>query len=240
MQERPPVRPHPRWLAWANRPTRAIGWTLALALFVVAATLALHGRGALGWRLATRHTAQLAYPLFLLAFTASALARRLPGPTTRALLARRRALGLAFATALLIHGGAIVLYHRVAGLAFEPDASFWGGALGFLLVAAMALTSNDAAVAWLGRRRWRALHRAGMAWLFVVYAVTYAGRVAQDPAWWPGLALLGAALALRVAAVLPSRRPPQRNDRLSPPPPADPRSAADRAPSPPSRHPRGP
>lgn len=205
VQDPPPLRPHPRWLAWADRPARAIAWALGLSLLVVAATLALHGTGALGWRLATRHSAQVAYPLFLLAFTASALARRLPGPTTRTLLARRRAIGLAFATAQLIHGVVIVVSARVAGRGVELDGSFWGGALGFVLVAAMALTSNDAAIERLGRRRWRALHRTGMAWLFVIYAVTYAGRVARDPAWWPGLALLVAALAIRLAAALQSR-----------------------------------
>ncbi len=41
--------------------------------------------------------------LFLVAFLASSLVRLWPGPRTRALLARRRALGLAFATAHFIH-----------------------------------------------------------------------------------------------------------------------------------------
>lgn len=200
-----PVRPHPRWLAWADRPARAIGWTLGVSLGVIVLTLALHGQGTLGWRLATRHTAQLAFPLFLVVFLASSLPRLAPGPIPRALLARRRALGLAFATALLVHGVAIVCFVRTEGRGFDLDTSFWGGALGFAFVVAMALSSNDAAVARLGRRRWRALHRTGLAWLFVIYAVTYAGRVAHDPAWWPGLALLAGALAVRVAAALQSR-----------------------------------
>ncbi|MEZ4332773.1 MAG: hypothetical protein R3F35_13510 [Myxococcota bacterium] len=205
MQASPRVRPHPCWLAWANRPARAVAWTLAVSLVVLAATLALNGTGALGWRLATRRTAQVAYPLFLIAFTASALARLLPSATTRAIAARRRALGLAFATAQFVHGAAILAFVRVEGRGLDPDGSFWGGALGFALVAAMAATSNDGSVRRLGLRGWRALHRAGMAWLFVIYAVTYAGRVAADPTWWPGLVLLVAALAIRLAATLQSR-----------------------------------
>jgi sulfoxide reductase heme-binding subunit YedZ len=205
MQASPPVRAQPFWLAWANRPDRAIVTAFVVSLVVVAGTLALHGTGVLGWRLVTRRTAQIAFPLFLIAFTASSFAKLRPGPIPRALLARRRAIGLAFATAQLIHGAAIVVFLRIEGRRFEPDGAFFGGLLGFVFVVAMAATSNEAAVRRLGRRGWRALHRAGMVWLFVIYAATYAGRVARDPGWWPGLALLVAALAVRLAGALQSR-----------------------------------
>ncbi|MFO0688792.1 MAG: ferric reductase-like transmembrane domain-containing protein [Myxococcota bacterium] len=205
MEDAPPVRTYPLWLAWANRPQRAIACALALSLGVLLASLALNGTAALGWRTATRHTAQVAFLLFLAAFLASSIARLWPGPLTRALLARRRALGLAFATAQAVHGAAILLYARHARDVLEPDLSFVGGALGFVFTGAMAATSNDAAVRRLGLRGWRALHRTGQIVLFVILAVTYAGRVARDPAWWPGLALIGAALAIRLAAALQSR-----------------------------------
>jgi DMSO/TMAO reductase YedYZ heme-binding membrane subunit len=199
------VRAHPFWLAWANRPSRAMAWTLVVSLAVAVGTLALHGTAALGWRAATRTTAQVAYPLFLLAFVASPLARLWPGPRTRAVLARRRALGLAFATAHLVHGMAIlVLASRVPGT-LEADVAFWGGALGFAFVVAMAATSNDAAQRALGGGRWRALHGSGQWILFVIFAVTYAGRFAENPRYAPGVALLGLALALRLAAALQSR-----------------------------------
>lgn len=205
MEDPRPVRAHPFWLAWANRPARAVAWSFAVAVAVLLGTLALNGTAALGWRTATRHTAQVAFPFFLAAFVASPLARLWPGPRTRALVARRRALGLAFATAQLVHGATILLYARHARGVLEPDASFVAGAIAFVFVGVMAATSNDAAMRRLGARAWGALHRSGQWVLATVFAVTYAGRVARDPAWGPGLALIVAALALRLAAALQSR-----------------------------------
>lgn len=194
------VRAQPPWLAWANRPARAIRWALAVSLLAVGASLALHGTGPLGWHAATRHTAQIAFPLFVLAFLASSVARLWPGPLSRALLARRRAIGLAFATAQLVHGAAILLLARHEPDTLGPDPSFVGGALGFVFVVAMAATSNDAAQRRLGPRAWRTLHRSGQITLFVIYAVTYAGRVAENANYWPGVLILAAALAIRLAA----------------------------------------
>lgn len=205
MEDAPTVRAYPLWLAWANRPRRAVVCAFALSLGVLLGSLALNGTAALGWRMATRQTAQVAFPLFLAAFLASSIARLWPGPLSRALLARRRALGLAFATAQLVHGATILLYARHAREILVPDFNFVGGAVGFLFVLAMAATSNDAAQQRLGAGAWRALHRTGQTYLFVIFAVTYAGRVAVDRAWWPGLALLVAALAIRVSAALQSR-----------------------------------
>lgn len=199
------VRAHPFWLAWANRPGRAIAWALVVSLAVAAGTLALHGTAALGWRAATRTTAQVAFPLFLLAFVASSLARLRPGPRTRALLARRRAVGLAFATAQLVHGLAILIFATQESGILRLDVEFVGGGLGFAFLIAMTATSNDAAQRALGGRIWRALHRSGQWVLFVIFAVTYAGRFAGNPRYAPGVLLLGLALALRLAAALQSR-----------------------------------
>lgn len=209
MSDAPIVRAHPAWLAWANRPGRAVGISLAVSLVVALATLLLNGNGELGWRAVTRLTAQVAFPLFLAAFLASSLARLWPGPRTRALLARRRALGLAFATAQTVHGIAILLLARFhAGTSesvLAPDPALYGGALGFVLMFAMAATSNDAAQRRLGGPAWRALHRSGQIVLFVIYCVTYGGRVANDAAYWPGAALLVAAAGLRIAAAFQGR-----------------------------------
>ena len=86
------------------------------------------------------------------------------------------------------------------------NSSALGGGLGFAWVAAMAATSNDAAIERLGRVRWRRLHLAGQILLFGIFAITYAGRVANDRAFWPGLALLLGALGIRLAAALQSAR----------------------------------
>ncbi len=206
MQDTLVVRAYPPWLAWANRPRRAISAALLVSLAVVGASLALNGSAELGWRAATRHTAQVAFALFLIAFLASSIARLWPGPLTRALLARRRALGLAFATAHLVHGASILMLARLDDLVFAPRVALYAGAFGFVLVIAMAATSNNAAQRRLGGRRWRGLHRTGQIVLFVIFATTYAGRVADQPAYWSAVAVLIAALAVRLAATLQSRR----------------------------------
>ncbi len=195
----------PLWLAFAQSPGRAIAWTLAAELFVIVGALALHGTAELGWRAVTRTTVQVAFPLFLVAFLAAPIARLWPGPGSRALLVRRRALGLAFAAALLVHGLAILhLAARVPGtLSLELEGVV--GGLGFLFVAAMAATSNDAAQRALGVRAWRGLHGIGQALLFVIFSASYAGRFAENPRYAPGVLLLGVALALRIAASLQAR-----------------------------------
>jgi methionine sulfoxide reductase heme-binding subunit len=205
VQENREVRGHPPWLAWANRPGRAIAWALSVSLLAVGVGLALHGTGSLGWHAATRQTAQVAFPLFLLAFLTSSLARLWPGPLSRALLARRRAIGLAFATAQLVHGAAILLLARHDPSTLAVDGGLVGGALGFVFVVAMAATSNDAAQRRLGATAWRALHRSGQITLFVIYTVTYASRVEENPSYWLGVLILAAALAIRLAAAV-SRR----------------------------------
>lgn len=207
-----PVRAHPFWLAWANRPQRAIAVALAVSIGCVLATLALEGMGELGWRIATRRTAQIAFVLFLPTFVASSLARLFPGPRTRALVARRRAFGLAFASALLVHGVAILSLARAARAAtevLEPGLALYGGGLGFVLTGAMAATSSNAAQRRLGMSRWRALHGTGQTVLFVIFGFTYFGRIAGVPdaplVHWLGFALVLLAVGLRVAAAIQSR-----------------------------------
>src|SRR5215207_7659170 len=98
------------------------GWpllgTLATGLLLMAAAVLLLGSDAEGFRLLIRVTARSSFVLFLLAFTASAAARRWPGTFTRWQLANRRQLGLGFATSHTIHAAAI------AGFAWIDPAGF--------------------------------------------------------------------------------------------------------------------
>jgi DMSO/TMAO reductase YedYZ heme-binding membrane subunit len=94
-----------------------------------------------------------------------------------------------------------------------PDR-FWGGTsastivvggIGYLFVALMAATSNDASVAWLGARRWKALHTVGAYWLWQVFLLTYALSIPRDSWHVVPVAILLGAWGLRLAAR--SRRP---------------------------------
>lgn len=196
----------PRWLFWCANPSRAVVLAFVTNGLLAAGALALHGTGVLGWHAAVRVTAAFAFPLWLLTFTASALAQLAPNATTRALRRRRRALGLGYATAQYVHGATILLLARIEPAVLEPGLTVLGGGVGFVMIAAMAATSNDAAVRALGARAWRRLHGLGQLTLAIVYLTTYGGRVAEDAAFWPALALLLLAFALRGAAALQRSR----------------------------------
>ena len=174
--------------------TAAVG-----ALAAVAVGLAVGESAADGWKLAARYTARTAFPLFLAAFVAGPWQRLRPGPLPRWLLRHRRALGLAFATVFAAHLVSLVTFNVVEGTI--PDAAtlvVGGGAL--LATAVMAATSNDAAVRTLGAARWQRLHVVGMWWLWLVFTITYGGRIARSPDFFAVFALACvAALALRIA-----------------------------------------
>ena len=115
------------------------------------------------------------------------------------MLLRRRALGLSFATAHTIHLGALITFHSLAG-EFPNAVTLAGGGGAYLMMFAMAATSNDASVRRLGRN-WVRLHKVGIYWLWFIFTFSYAGRVFDGQLEFaPFLALLVAGLGLRVAA----------------------------------------
>ena len=61
-----------------------------------------------------------------------------------------------------------------------PVVALVGGTLAYLWIAAMALTSTDAALARLGAARWRRLHGWGMHYLWAIFTVGYLGRVLRQ------------------------------------------------------------
>jgi hypothetical protein len=208
------------------------GWRLLglIAAAVAAMTVAIivaQGFAVEGLRMAIRATARTSLLLFLLAYTASALARLRPGAWTRWQLRNRRFLGLGFATSHFIHAFAVLAFALADPAGFRAHIT-----LGTLVVAlpayafivAMAATSFDATAAWLGPRAWRVLHTTGahLVWFTFAGAV---GMRAGDAFYWPLLALLLAALGVRLAAWC--ARPAAR--RLTPAAPAAaalPRSSA--------------
>lgn len=148
-------------------------------------------------------TAQTSLLWFLLAFVASPLVALRPSAIGKWLLRNRRYLGLAMAVS---HAGHLL---GIIALTACHGAAFWatiaagtavGGTVGYVLLAAMTATSTDRSAAWLGRRRWRALHRAGMWSFWTIFLVTYLGKAGRSaPACVAVAALLGV-LVLRGAA----------------------------------------
>jgi DMSO/TMAO reductase YedYZ heme-binding membrane subunit len=163
-------------------PGAARGWglTLRIAVLLTVASVALFAAAGVSEesvRAWIRATARASIALFLLTFVARPLVQLTRSGVARWLLANRRYLGVGGAFAQLLHGIAISwLFARFES--YEPDlVGLIGGGLGFALYFAMALTSSDAAVALLGKRAWKALHKTGAWWIWIVFAQTNAGAI---------------------------------------------------------------
>lgn len=187
-------------------PTPAIIAAVTLAGFgVVAYGFSLHGWTEEGAGAAARLTARFSFPIFVLAWSLSALARLWPGGWRALLLRRRRAIGLSFAAAHFVHLGALLTALFVFGAEAKPT-TIVGGGFGYVLIALMALTSNDASVRLLRPQRWKLLHAAGGYAVAIIFAVSYAGRLDTDPPLAIAtLSLLGLGVALRLAAWMKRR-----------------------------------
>lgn len=154
-----------------------------------------------GARLAARWTSRVGLPVFLLAYLASSLYRLWPGDLSKALIARRRQWGLAFAWTHSVHLVALIYFLTIAGT--PPDiVTVLGGGLAYLMIYLMALTSNNWSVRRLGAN-WKRLHRFGIHYIWFIYLVTYAGRFG-DPELQHigivGVSLLISAFSLRLIA----------------------------------------
>lgn len=158
------------------------------------------------WQLAARWTARVGFPVFLLTYAASSLARLWPGPLTRSLGRNRRWWGLGFAASHSVHLVALVTF-----LMIVPEsrtlASLIPGGFGYVVIYAMALTSSDGAMRALGRN-WKRLHTFGIHTIWLIFTLAYAGRIGEAATRTEGViatALAMSALILRLAARRRSR-----------------------------------
>jgi DMSO/TMAO reductase YedYZ heme-binding membrane subunit len=190
------------------------GWPLvavgtAIVLIAAASSLALRGLGEVGIRAAIRVTATTSLGFFLAAFVASSVCSLRPSAATKWLLRNRRQLGVSFGCSQLAH---LVL---IGVLMSTHGGSFWrrvalttlgGGGAGYVLTAALVVTSFDRTTAWLGRSRWRRLHLTGMYAFFGIFLFTYVPASTRHLHYAFYAALLLAALGLRIAAWRRRRR----------------------------------
>lgn len=177
-----------------------IGLALGLAF-----TKAYGGYTEKGVLAGTAITARWAFPFFIAAWSASSLAKLWPGGWRTALLRRRRAIGLAFAANHFVHLGFVVVAVSQFGQTRPLFVWLLGGGA-YVMIALMALTSNNAAQRWLGLARWKLLHATGGWWVLVIFANSYVSRIPIKPALAiPAVALIVLALGLRIAAALKGR-----------------------------------
>lgn len=128
---------------------------------------------------ALRVTAWLAFGYFILAYIARPLMtvyddgwqQRFGRWSVR----NRRYLGLGAAYVHTVHSGYVLVYLLRPDVAVEAQTVIFGGGA-FILLWAMALTSNQKGVRLLGPR-WKWLHRTGMHYLWFIFAFTLLGSV---------------------------------------------------------------
>jgi sulfoxide reductase heme-binding subunit YedZ len=185
-----------------------VGWSSLLIVALVAAVLAVRGDGDVGLRTVIRTTAFTSLLLFSGAFTASSLHQAWPSPSTRWLLQNRRYLGVSFAASHFVHLAAIVALASTAPtFRLQASTAILGG-LAYVFIVAMTATSFDRTAAWLGPRAWRALHRTGVYYIWLIFLLTYLPRLAQAPLYGFMVAVLLAGIGARGLAFVRRRRSP--------------------------------
>jgi hypothetical protein len=177
---------------------RVLRWAGPALLLMVAAILITEGTGAAGLREATRWTARTSLLLFSLAFASWGLA-------STSWPARNRA-GLLAALALshglhLLAIGALALATGGENVAHSPLSRLLGGMAAYAVIFLGAWRPAAAAVKW------------GAFWVWLVFLIAYLPRAVESPAGFgPAVAILGLALAVRVAGALLPARPGMEPD----------------------------
>lgn len=180
---------------------------LALGMGALATGLALGDTAEQQWSAATRFTARVGFPLLILAYLARPLVDLTRSGWAKSLLGYRKWIGLGFAFSHTLHLGAIVVLLRIQG-ELPAVATLVFGGLAYLLLYAMAFTSNRAAMQALGAN-WKRLHRFGIHYLWFIFAQSYVGRIfepgkMEEGVLFGGIAILAA--SVRFAAWLKQKR----------------------------------
>lgn len=185
-----------------------LGFAAIVLVLMVAGILAVQP-DVDGLHVVLRATARTSLVLFLLAFTASALWKLLPGAWSRWQLSNRRYLGLSFATSHTLHLTAILATAWAQPQQFFRDTStstLLMGGIAYAFLFALAATSFDRSAAWVGARNWKVLHTVGSYYIWLIFVVTDAPAATSGLNYLLGTLSLGLALLLRVIAVFAKRR----------------------------------
>ncbi len=193
----------------ATLKTTVLPLTAAGVLLLCGVPLFLQGVNEDSLRQLIRLTAGSSLLLFGLAFSASSIHQLLPDDRWRSVLQARRQIGLAFALSHTYHLAAIIGLVEVAyGGDYSELGDLTGGAVVYLFIYLMALTSNDASVRLLGARQWKWLHKIGVYLIWFALTLSYLGGMFGSGAWyyWIYAPLAISLLPLRIVAYWSKRK----------------------------------
>jgi len=156
---------------------------------------------------AARWSARAGFPIFLIAFGASAIYRLSKNEVSASLMRHRRQWGLAFAFSHAVHFIFILYFLQANDMAISIE-NLGAGLIPYSFILLMALTSNNTSMKLLGRN-WKRLHWIGSYSIWVGYASSYFGRMIETETFWLGLIgtiLSFAVIGLRITAKYKNRK----------------------------------
>lgn len=190
---------------WSTTVASWLGVAFLIAVALATIVLAIFGAGSRGTAVALRVTARWSFLLFWLAYAGGAMAK-LCGPRLGVLARHGRELGLAFASAQLVHVGLIFWLIHIASEPVGAMVFFWVGILCTYLLALFSLP-------WLrdtlGPRLWRILRTIALEYIAVAFAADFilaplrnSGLGKYPLTYLPFALMLVGGAGLRVAAFL--------------------------------------
>jgi len=159
------------------------------------------------FRAMLRLSGRLSFALWLATFAASPLVALTRSAAAKYLLRHRRGIGLMFAGSHAVHGSVLVGYALAVPTAHFLIYVLIGGSIGFVLIAAMAITSFDGPARAIGTRAWRRLHTFGTWYISGIFALDFIltpilkGKQ-FEPTYLPFALALLAVYAMRVSVRL--------------------------------------
>lgn len=187
-----------------------LAFLAATALTVVGCALYLYtaGNSDENIRLLLRLSARISFVLVLAIFVARPLRDLFKTPFTRSLLKNRPLMGVTFAG---IHTGhlAVLIYRGQTNPDFEfTVAANPLGALMYLVIFAMLITTFSGPRRAIGPKAWKILHKAGLYFISFGFMQTQLPRAINDWSnvnWWL-MSIIIVALVIRLTAFLAKRK----------------------------------
>jgi len=193
-----------QWLARKPSATAWMAGAFAIAFALAAATLMILGVDGHAFVIALRVTGRWSFLLFWLAFTAGPIAT-LFGPSYRPLAQRSRAFGLAYAAAQLVHVSLLVWLYATSPKPPVPQSVLVFFGIGIVFTYLLAALSFTAVTRRLDPLLVGVLRTVGVYYIFYAFVRDLARNPFHEGAldllaYLPFMALIGAAIVLRVAA----------------------------------------
>ena len=153
-------------------------------------------------------TAHAAFLFFFLAFTTSSLHVLRPSEYSRWAMKNRRYLGLNFALIHFVHLG-FVLSNLALTEETREVSTLNVGALAYLFLFLMTITSNNTAVRKLGARKWKMLHKVGSYYIWFIFLATSSkgpeAFTSIGTSWLPLMCLLAIAMRFQRSRMLKAK-----------------------------------